>query len=333
VARECLDVSPDLRSTMKVLVTGGAGFIGSHIVETLLGMGHDVVSFDDYSSGSVSNLKATSRRLTTINGTILDREHLRLAFQGAQSCFHFAAAVGVDKILDDPINSMKTNIHGSENVLELCAELEVPIVLASTSEIYGKNSSDYLTEESDRIVGSPLLFRWSYSDAKAIDESLAMALSVHHGLQVKIIRFFNTVGPRQSASYGMVIPRFFRAALSNQPLIVHGDGNQRRIFCHVSDAVSGTIALWENKDGFGQAFNLGGVEETSILELAKKIVSVTNSQSEISFLSYSELRKRGFEDMARRLPSSKKLIDLTGWKPEKTLDNILKDYLDYATKK
>lgn len=315
---------------MKVLVTGGAGFIGSHLVETLLNEGHNVVSYDDYSTGSASNLTFTSRNLTIINGNILDREHLRHSLQDVQSCFHFAAAVGVEKILNDPINSIKTNIHGSENALELCAELRVPLILASTSEIYGKNSADYLTEESDRIVGSPLLVRWSYSDSKAIDEAFAIALSTHRGLQVKIVRFFNTVGPRQSPSYGMVIPRFFKAALANEPLIVHGDGTQRRIFCHISDAVSGVMALWESKDGFGEAFNLGGMEETSILSLAEKIVSITNSRSEISFLPYSELRKRGFEDMARRLPSYKKLTNLTGWWPEKTLDDILKDYFDFV---
>lgn len=318
---------------MKVLVTGGAGFIGSHLVEALLNLGHEVVSLDDYSTGSELNLKGNLQRLTTLKGDILDKEYLKFAFEGVQSCFHFAAAVGVEKILDDPINSIKSNIHGSENVLELCAELQVPLILASTSEIYGKNSSDYLTEESDRIVGSPLLIRWSYSDAKAIDEAFAIALSTHRSLKVKIIRFFNTVGPRQSASYGMVIPRFFEAALANKPLVVHGDGSQRRIFCHVSDAVRGIIALWESEDGFGEAFNLGGVEETSILDLAKRIISITGSQSEISFLPYTELRKRGFEDMTRRLPSSKKLNSLTGWSPEKSLAEILEDYLDFLRRK
>lgn len=318
---------------MKVLVTGGAGFIGSHLVETLLNLGHEVVSVDDYSTGSESNLTDTSQRLIALKGSILDREYLRFALRGVQSCFHFAAAVGVEKILDNPINSIKTNIHGSENVLELCAELKIPLILASTSEIYGKNSSDYLTEESDRIVGSPLLVRWSYSDAKAIDEAFAIALSAHRGLKVKIIRFFNTVGPRQSAAYGMVIPRFFNAALANEPIVVHGDGTQRRIFCHISDAVRGIVSLWESDAGFGQAFNLGGIEETSILNLAKRIISITNSQSEISFLPYSVLRKRGFEDIARRLPSSRKLTELTGWLPEKSLEDILEDYLDFIRRK
>ena len=326
LTRDSSDVSPGQLSNMKVLITGGAGFIGSHLADALLKKGHQVISYDNYSTGSQLNLATASPGLVSLNGDILDRDRLRAALQEVQSCFHFAAAVGVEKILEDPINSIKTNIHGSENVLELCAELKIPLILASTSEIYGKNSSEILTEDSDRIVGSPHLIRWSYSDAKAIDEAFAIALSRHRGLKVKIIRFFNTVGPRQSPSYGMVIPRFFEAALSNNPLVVHGDGQQRRIFCHVSDAVRGVIALWECEDGFGQAFNLGGHEETSILDLAKKIITITNSGSEILFLPYSELRKRGFEDMARRLPSSAKLTHLTGWSPEKSLHEILVDY-------
>ena len=201
-----------------------------------------------------------------------------------------AAAVGVEKILKDPIGSLKTNIHGSENVLDIAADRGVPILLASTSEIYGKNSSGLLNEESDRIIGSPLLTRWSYSEAKALDETYARALYEKSGLQVKIIRYFNTVGPRQSSAYWMVIPKFFKACLEGQPLIVHGVGTQHRIFCHVADAISGTLALCDSPKGNGEVFNLGGVEEVRIIDLAKRIIEVTGSSSTIEFLSYETLR-------------------------------------------
>ena len=245
---------------------------------------------------------------------------------GVDGCFHMAAAVGVEKILKDPIGSMKTNIHGTENVLELCSDQRIPVLLASTSEIYGKNSEGILHEDSDRIVGSPLLSRWTYSDAKALDEAFAIALHHERNLEVKIIRFFNTVGPRQSAAYGMVIPKFFKAAMSNQPLVIYGDGSQRRIFCHVSDAISGIIALWSKSEANGDVYNLGGIEETSIIQLASKILEITKSKSEVQFLPYSELKKRGFEDIQRRLPDISKIANLTSWKPVKGLDEILHDY-------
>ena len=210
---------------MKYLITGGAGFIGSHLTDALLSRGDEVIVFDDFSSGSLANLshQKDNHSLKIISGNILDRESLLRAFSGVDGCFHMAAAVGVEKILKDPIGSIKTNIHGSENVLDIAADRGVPILLASTSEIYGKNSSGLLNEESDRIIGSPLLTRWSYSEAKALDETYARALYEKSGLQVKIIRYFNTVGPRQSSAYGMVIPKFFKACLEGQPLIIHGD--------------------------------------------------------------------------------------------------------------
>jgi UDP-glucose 4-epimerase len=244
-----------------------------------------------------------------------------------------AAAVGVEKILKDPIGSLKTNIHGTENVLEAAVVSQVPLLLASTSEIYGKNSSGPLSEDSDRIIGSPLLSRWTYSEAKALDESLARALYEKSGLKVKIIRYFNTVGPRQSAAYGMVIPKFFKAAISGEALLIHGKGEQRRVFCHVKDAVNGTLALWNSKSGFGEAFNLGGVEEVRILDLAQNIIKLCESNSTINYLSYDEMRKNGFEDIERRIPNTEKLRKLTGWSPEKSLNNILNHYLEFIKKK
>jgi UDP-glucose 4-epimerase len=265
--------------------------------------------------------------LKVVRGSILNRELVRENLQGVDYCFHYAAAVGVEKILQDPINSMKINIHGSENVLEIACDLGVPVILASTSEIYGKNPSPELSEDSDRVIGSPLLWRWSYSDAKAIDEALAAVLFKTRNFQVKIIRYFNTVGPRQSAFYGMVIPSFFAAALSGLPLKIHGDGSQRRVFCHIKDAIEGTLKLWDSQLGFGDVFNVGGLEEISIMDLARKIVALTDSKSDIQMIPYSELRKYGYEDMPRRVPKVSKIRELTGWAPSQGLDKILTDYL------
>ena len=313
---------------MKILVTGGSGFIGSYLCKNLLEQGHEVVSLDDFSTGKPENIAEleSTNGFKSIEGSILDKELVKDLITKVDVCFHFAAAVGVQKILDDPIGSLKTNLHGSENVIQACAESKVELVLASTSEIYGKNPSQPLTEDSDRVIGSPLLSRWTYSEAKAIDEALAHAYHSKHGLKVKIVRLFNTVGPRQSPAYGMVIPRFFAAALANKNLDIHGDGAQRRVFCHVDDAVRGVIDLWRHSEGDGEAFNVGGIEETSILDLAKKIIGITNSSSKVNFIPYAELKSQGFEDMQRRIPSTEKLKNLTGWVPTKGLDEILSDY-------
>ena len=314
---------------MKVLVTGGSGFIGSHLCEALISRGDEVVCLDDFSTSSQSNLQGLISNLnfTFIKGSILDRKILQENLQEVDSCFHFAAAVGVQKILDDPIGSLKTNLHGSENVIELCSSLGKKLLLASTSEIYGKNQSQPLSEDSDRVLGSPLLSRWTYSEAKAIDEALARAYSDKHGLKMKIVRLFNTVGPRQSPAYGMVIPRFFEAALKGAPLTIHGDGSQRRVFCHVNDAVDGILSLWDTPEGWGEAFNVGGFEETTILDLAKKIIMICESKSNIDFISYDSLKKFGFEDMGRRIPSTVKLQNLSGWKAKISLNEILSSYL------
>ena len=313
---------------MKILVTGGSGFIGSYLCKNLLEQGHEVVSLDDFSTGKPENIAEleSTNGFKSIEGSILDKELVKDLITKIDVCFHFAAAVGVQKILDDPIGSLKTNLHGSENVIQACAESKVELVLASTSEIYGKNPSQPLTEDSDRVIGSPLLSRWTYSEAKAIDEALAHAYHSKHGLKVKIVRLFNTVGPRQSPAYGMVIPRFFAAALANKNLDIHGDGAQRRVFCHVDDAVRGVIDLWRHSEGDGEAFNVGGIEETSILDLAKKIIGITNSSSKVNFIPYAELKSQGFEDMQRRIPNTEKLKNLTGWVPTKGLDEILSDY-------
>ena len=316
---------------MKLLVTGGAGFIGSHLCEALLAQGDTVISLDDLSTGSNSNLEAAklNPKFTSVTGSILDESLVDRLVDSVDGVFHFAAAVGVQKILKDPIGSLLTNIQGTEIVLNSAARRKKRVMLASSSEVYGKNPNMPLTEDSDRVLGSPLVARWTYSEAKAIDEAFARTLHEKEGLKVSIIRLFNTVGPRQSPAYGMVIPRFFEAALKNQPLIIHGDGTQQRVFGHVSDAIAGILSLWNSEKGYGEAFNLGGFEETSIKDLAERILKLTDSKSEITYQSYSELAKDGFEDLARRVPSTTKLTQTTGWKAHKNLQDILEETLNH----
>ena len=312
---------------MKLLITGGAGFIGSHLCESALAQGHSVIALDDLSTGDSNNLKdcINNPKFTLAKGSILDEALVEKLTDSVDGVMHFAAAVGVQKILKDPRGSLITNIQGTEIVLGTAARLKKKAMLASSSEIYGKNPTMPLTESSDRVLGSPLVSRWTYSEAKAIDEAFARSLFEEDGFQVSIVRLFNTVGPRQSPAYGMVIPRFFKAALTNEPLVIHGDGTQQRVFGHVDDAVSAIFSLWNSDRGYGEAFNVGGFEETSINDLAKRIIALTNSNSEITYQSYEELAKDGFEDLARRVPSTEKLTKLTSWKPTKDLQATLEE--------
>lgn len=312
---------------MKVLVTGGAGFIGSHLCEALLDQGDTVISLDDLSTGSTKNLESirTNPKFTSVTGSILDESLVEKLLNSVDGVMHFAAAVGVQKILKDPQGSLMTNIQGTEVVLGTASRLKKRAMLASSSEIYGKNPAMPLTEDSDRVLGSPLVARWTYSEAKAIDEGFARTLFDKEGFKVSIIRLFNTVGPRQSPAYGMVIPRFFDSALANKPLTIHGDGTQQRVFGHVGDAIAGILSLWNSQKGFGEAFNIGGFEETTINNLAKRIIELTNSTSRIEYQSYSELAKNGFEDLARRVPDTSKLTSTTGWKAKKDLSKILEE--------
>jgi len=313
---------------MRFLITGAAGFIGSHLCDSLLARGNPVTGLDDLSTGNSKNLESAFRdkNFNFVEGNILDRDLISRLVSESDYVLHFAAAVGVQKILTDTIDSLRTNIEGSENVMFSAAEAKKPMILASTSEIYGKNSNS-LTEESDRILGSPLKVRWTYSEAKAIDEAVAKTLFDNSGLKVKIARLFNTVGPRQSAAYGMVIPRFATAALKDESLTVYGDGSQQRIFCHVSDAVAAINGLIQSEKGEGEAFNIGGLDEVSVNELAGKIISLTKSNSKVTYIPYKDLEKSGFEDMQRRVPIISKIEKVTGWKPTKGIDEILKDYL------
>lgn len=313
---------------MRFLITGAAGFIGSHLCDSLLARGNSVTGLDDLSTGNSKNLESAfnDKNFNFVEGNILDRDLVSRLVRDSDYVLHFAAAVGVQKILTDTIDSLRTNIEGSENVMFSAAEAKKPMILASTSEIYGKNSNA-LTEESDRILGSPLKVRWTYSEAKAIDEAVAKTLFDKSGLKVKIARLFNTVGPRQSAAYGMVIPRFATAALKDESLTVYGDGSQQRIFCHVSDAVAAINGLIQSEKGEGEAFNIGGLDEVSVNELAGKIISLTKSNSKVTYIPYKDLEKSGFEDMQRRVPIISKIEKVTGWKPTKGIDEILKDYL------
>ena len=312
---------------MHILVTGGAGFIGSHLCERLVSDGHEVTAIDNLSTGSASNLQnlANSKSFTIVEGSILNSTILNPLIKDADYVFHLAAAVGVFNIVNNPLASLLTNIRGTENVLEAAYETKVPVFLTSSSEVYGKNISDSLKESDDRILGSPVTLRWSYSEAKAIDESLAYAYFIEKQLETRIVRFFNTVGPRQLGAYGMVVPRFVKAALSNEPITIYGDGNQTRCFAHVYDVVDAVIAIAFSANTIGKIINIGNNFEISINDLAKKIIDETGSMSEIVYVPYVEAYGDGFEDMERRVPNINLIHQLVGWVPTRNLVEIIKD--------
>ena len=312
---------------MRFLVTGGAGFIGSHLCERLVSDGHEVMAIDNFSAGSASNLQnlANSERFTMVEGSILDSATLNPLIKKVDYVFHLAAAVGVFNIVKNPLASLLTNIRGTENVLEAAYETKTPVFLTSSSEVYGKNISDSLKESDDRILGSPLTLRWSYSEAKAIDESLAYAYLIEKQLETRIVRFFNTVGPRQLGAYGMVVPRFVKAALTNEPITIYGDGNQTRCFAHVYDVVDAVIAIAFSPNTIGKVINIGNNFEISINDLAKKIIHETGSTSEIVYVPYAEAYGDGFEDMERRVPNIHLIHQLVGWVPKRNLVEIIKD--------
>ena len=312
---------------MQILVTGGAGFIGSHLCERLIKDGHTVTSIDNFSTGRASNLvnlKGNSQ-FTLVEGSILDTSLLKPLIDGADYVFHLAAAVGVFNIVNNPLASLLTNIRGTENVLEAAHESKTPVFLTSSSEVYGKNVSDSLKESDDRILGSPVTLRWSYSEAKAIDESLAYAYFVEKQLETRIVRFFNTVGPRQLGAYGMVVPRFVKAALANEPVTIYGDGNQTRCFAHVFDVVDAVIAVAFASNTIGKVINIGNDFEISINDLARKIIDEASSMSEIVYVPYEEAYGDGFEDMERRVPNIDLINHLVGWKPKRDLSTMISD--------
>ena len=312
---------------MKILVTGGAGFIGSHLCERLVNEGHNVTAIDNFSTGHASNMERLIGvdGFKLIEGSILDTQTLTPLIKESEYVFHLAAAVGVFNIVNNPLESLLTNIRGTENVLEAAYETKTPVFLTSSSEVYGKNVSDSLKESDDRVLGSPVTLRWSYSEAKAIDESLAYAYFVEKQLETRIVRFFNTVGPRQLGAYGMVVPRFVKAALSNEPITIYGDGNQTRCFAHVFDVIDAVIAIAFAENTVGKVINIGNDYEISINDLAKKIIDETGSKSKIVYVPYAEAYGDGFEDMERRVPNIDLINQLVGWKPQRDLSTMISD--------
>ena len=307
---------------MKVLITGGAGFIGSHLTDAFVKRGDQVTIIDNFSTGAADNLKSFAQ---IIEGDIRNADLMDKEIAKADLVMHMAASLGVKNIMENPLEAISTNLGGSEVVLKAVTRHQKRTFIASTSEVYGKNPKQPLSETDDRVVGSPQNYRWTYSDAKALEEAVATIMHQQHKLPVTTIRFFNTVGPRQTGAYGMVLPRFVKAAKSNENLMVHGDGSQSRVFGHVADAVEAVFALLDNEKSIGEVFNVGGQGETTIKALAEKVIAQTDSKSEIQYLPYKEAYGAGFEDMQRRVPDLSKIKALTGWQPKRDLTQIISD--------
>ena len=321
----------DAGEKMRILITGGAGFIGSHLAEKLLSQKHSVSIIDNLSTGKLSNishLKGHEGFSYTID-SILNRKILENLIENCDLVYHLAAAVGVKYIIDNPLLSLQTNIKGTENVLEFANKYKKKVLLASTSEIYGKSEAVPFKEEDNRILGSTHISRWSYSSAKAVDEFFALAFYREKKLPIVIVRCFNTVGPRQSGQYGMVLPKFVKNALLNHPLTIYGDGKQSRCFADVEDVVDGMIKLMNEKKAEGQIYNIGSTEEISIEELAKKIKKMTNSNSKIEYIKYDDAYEEGFEDMSRRIPDLGKINKMINYVPRFKLEDILNRVIKY----
>jgi UDP-glucose 4-epimerase len=316
---------------VKSLVTGGAGFIGTHLIDYLTSKGEQIIVLDDYSGSKPHKPNRVLNRslVEIVNGSILDQNIVEELMRSVTKCYHLAAVLGVEKINNDPMNAFEANVKGTENVLNAAARFNVRTLIASSSEVYGRNPKMPLTEESDRVLGSPKIARWSYSEAKAIDEFYAFELHKKGLLEVSIARLFNTVGPGQSGTYGMVLPRFVKAALSNQPLTVYGDGTQSRSFCSVSDVVVALDDLLNTSESIGQAYNIGSTHEISIKDLASKVIELTNSNSQIDYKKHSEVFGDNFEEPARRVPDISKISKAIGWTPKKSLDEIILEVADY----
>jgi len=314
---------------MRSLITGGAGFVGSHLADRLVERGDQVVLLDDLSTGRLANIEhlIAGPDVEFVLGSVLNADLVDHVVSKADVVYHLAAAVGVNLIVEKPLESLMTNIRGTETVVEKAHKYGRRLLLTSTSEIYGKNTSDRLSEDDDRILGSPLKSRWSYSEAKAIDEILAYTYWREKGLETVIARLFNTVGPRQTGSYGMVMPRFVGQALRHQPITIFGDGTQTRCFCHVSDVVGGLVSLAAHPEATGKVFNLGGTEEISICDLAKRIVELTGSRSQLEFVPYDVAYETGFEDMVRRVPDTDRARRLVGFEPSLDLDDMIQSVI------
>jgi len=310
---------------MRVFITGGAGFIGSHLADHYVAAGDQVTILDNFSTGSKTNIAHLESKVTTVDGDIRNIGLVESLTNDANLVLHMAAALGVNTILESPLESMSTNITGSEVVLNAAAKFKKRIIIASTSEIYGKNPKQPLSETDDRVVGAPQKIRWTYSDAKAIEEAMAFALHQEKKLPVTTVRLFNTVGPRQTGRYGMVVPRFVHAALNNEPITIYGDGTQSRVFCHVADSVQAIATMAGTDSTIGDVFNVGGKGEVTIKQLAEQVVALTGSKSEITYTPYSDAYPAGFEDIQRRVPDITKIKSAINWAPTKDLNQIISD--------
>lgn len=310
-------------------MTGGAGFIGSHLVEALIAMEKDVTVLDDLSTGAESNLAGLpAGTVRMVNGSVLDAVAVDGLIAEADVVVHLAAAVGVRLIATRPLESFMNNVKGAENVLESAHRYRRKVVLASSSEIYGKSTDTPFREDGDRMLGHPRAWRWAYSTAKSVDEILAHGYSQEKDLPTVVVRLFNTVGPRQSGSYGMVLPTLVSQAVAGEPLTVYGDGRQTRCFCHVEDVVAALMTLATDPRAEGEVFNVGSTEEVTILELAERVLKMTASSSEIVLVPYEEVYTGGYEDMARRVPDISKIRSLIGWRPRRTLDETILDVVE-----
>ena len=316
---------------MSTLITGGAGFIGSHLADYLASKGEQILVLDDFSSDNkiISKGSHKNELVRIVKGSILDQNLVDELMQSVTKCYHLAASLGVERINNDPLKSLEVNIKGTEIVLNAALKFNVRSLLASSSEVYGRNPSMPLTEESDRVLGSPKVARWSYSEAKAIDEFYAFELNKRDAFKVTIARLFNTVGPRQSGVYGMVLPRFVKAAINNQSLLVYGDGSQSRSFCAASEVVVALDELVGTSESIGQAYNIGSTNEISIKDLAAKVIELTNSKSQIVFKKHRDIFGDKFEEPLRRVPDISKISKAIGWKPKKSLDEIILEVAEY----
>ena len=317
---------------MKVFITGGAGFIGSHLCDALVAEAKEVTVLDNLSTGAKKNIAHLEGKIKVVEGDIRDQKLVESLVEDSDLVLHMAAALGVDNILENPIESISTNFHGSEIVLNAAVKFDKRIIIASTSEIYGKNPKQPLSETDDRVVGTPQKLRWTYSDAKALEEATAHSLFLAKKLKVTTVRFFNTVGPRQTGKYGMVIPRFVQAAIENAPIQVFGDGSQSRVFCHVSDAVQALLSLIPRVDSYGEVLNIGGKGEITILELANLVIKKSKSSSIIVFKEYSNAYTIGYEDMFRRVPDISKINEFTGWNPKLNIQDTVEDIVESFVK-
>ncbi|HIJ56863.1 MAG TPA: NAD-dependent epimerase/dehydratase family protein [Deltaproteobacteria bacterium] len=321
---------------MRVLITGGAGFIGSHLAEAHLENGDEVYIIDDLSTGSLKNITSFQKderyksRLFVFTDTIFNNDVMLELTGTCEVVYHLAAAVGVRYILENPLESIRINIQGTEKVLELCSKFKKKVLIASSSEVYGKHLHAPLVESDNIIYGPSSKFRWSYAASKLMDEFSALAYYRTSGLWVAITRLFNTVGPRQTGAYGMVLPRFVDQALHNQPLTVYGEGKQTRTFTYVKDVVQALMGLMQADAAGGEVFNIGGIEEISILDLAQRVVQATGSSSTIRLIPYEEAFEKDFEDMQRRVPSIEKIKSLIGFEPKTDLDAIIENVIEYA---